>query len=280
MPVMNRIRQGWALARISWGVLRSDHSLAAFPVLATIAALLAAAAFGIPSLLFFDDDMTVPGVIFAAVAIYLVTFAAVFFNVALAAAAAQVLDGQDATVASGVAVAKTRLPAISGWAAMVASVNIVIRSLQQRTGPLGDLLLGGIAVAWNLVTFLAVPVIALEGTGPIQTLKRSAHIFRERWGEQVTGQVSIGAVIALAAILPAALLVAIGALIGGTVAIGIFVGLAVIIVVVAGILSTALTQIFAVALYRYATGQGATGAFTEATLANSIVPRKARPGQI
>ncbi|HMO00302.1 MAG TPA: DUF6159 family protein [Miltoncostaeaceae bacterium] len=277
---MNRIRQGWALTRISWSVLRSDRSLAAFPVLAAVAALLAAAAFGIPSVLFFDGDMGVPGVIFAAIAIYLVTFAAVFFNVALAAAAAQVLDGHDATVASGVAVARTRLPAISGWAAMVASVNVVIRALQERTGPLGDLLLGGIAIAWNLVTFLAIPVIALEGLGPIDTLKRSAGIFRERWGEQVTGQVSIGAVIALASIIPAALLVAIGVLIGGTVAIGIFVGLAVIIVVIAGILSTALTQIFAVALYRYATGQGATGAFTEATLANSVVPRKAQPGRI
>jgi hypothetical protein len=277
---MNRIRQGWRLTKTSWGVLRSDRSLAAFPVLAAIATLLAAAAFGIPSLLFFDDDMTVPGVIFAGIAIYVVTFAAVFFNVALAAAAAQVLDGHDATVASGVAVARTRLSAISGWAAMVASVNVVIRALQERTGPLGDLLLGGIAVAWNLVTFLAVPVIALEGTGPIDTLKRSAQIFRERWGEQVTGQVSIGFVVAIAAIIPAAILVAIGVLIGGAVAIGVFVGLAVVIVIVAGIISTALSQIFAVALYRFATGTGTTGAFTEAELANSIVPRKARPGQI
>jgi hypothetical protein len=277
---MNRIHQGWKLTKTSWGVLRSDRSLAAFPVLAAIATLLAAAAFGIPSLLFFDDDMTVPGVIFAAIAIYVVTFAAVFFNVALAAAAAQVLDGHDATVASGVAVARTRLSAISGWAAMVASVNVVIRALQERTGPLGDLLLGGIAVAWNLVTFLAVPIIALEGTGPVDTLKRSAQIFRERWGEQVTGQVSIGFVVALAAIIPAGILAAIGFLIGGAVAIGVFVGLAVVIVIVAGIISTALSQIFAVALYRFATGTGTTGAFTEAELANSIVPRKVRPGQI
>jgi len=277
---VNRIRQGWALTRTSWTVLRSDRSLAAFPVLAAIAALLLAAAFGIPSLLLFDDDMTVPGVILAAIAIYLVTFASVFFNVALAAAAAQVLDGQDATVASGVAVARTRLSAISGWAAMVASVNIVIRSLQERTGPVGDLLLGGIAVAWNLVTFLAVPVIALEGLGPVDTLKRSAGIFRERWGEQVTGQVSIGAVIALLSMIPAALLVAIGVAIGGTAAIGVFVGLAVVIVVVAAIVSTALSQIFAVALYRYATGRGTTGAFSEATLQGAVAPRRRRTGTI
>ena len=43
---------------------------------------------------------------------------------------------------------------------------------------------------------------------------------------------------------------------------------------------TALSQIFAVALYRFATGRGATGAFTEAELSNSIVPRKVRPGRI
>ena len=107
------------------------------------------------------------------------------------------LDGEDATVASGIAVARQRLGAIAGWAALVASVNIVIRGLAERAGPLGDLLLGGIAVAWNLVTFLAVPVLTLEGTGPIETLKRSAHIFRERWGEQITGQVSIGAIVVL-----------------------------------------------------------------------------------
>ena len=38
---VNRIHQGWALTKVSWTVLRSDRSLAAFPVLAAIAALLA-----------------------------------------------------------------------------------------------------------------------------------------------------------------------------------------------------------------------------------------------
>ena len=279
---MGRIRQGWQLTKTSWGVLRSDHSLGAFPVLGGIATLLIAAAFGVPSFLLFDDDATVLGVILAAVGIYLVTYAAVFFNVALAAAAAQVLDGEDATVASGVAVARTRLSPIAGWAGMVASVNIIIRALQERTGPIGDLLLSGLAVAWNLVTFLAVPLIALEGTGPIETLRRSAGIFRERWGEQVTGQFSIGAIVAIASLIPAAILAGIGFAIGSTVAMGIFVGLAVIIVLAAAIISTALNQIFAVALYRFATGQGATGAFSEEELAGAVRPRRGQrsPGTI
>jgi Family of unknown function (DUF6159) len=277
---MGRIQRGWELTKTSWGVLRSDRSLAVFPVLGGLAALCLGAAFGVPSWLLFDDDQNVGGVILAVVGIYALTFAGVFFNVALAAAAAQVLDGEDATVASGIAVARRRLGSIAGWAAMVASVNIVIRGLQERAGPLADLLLGGIAVAWNLVTFLAVPVLALEGTGPIETLKRSAHIFRQRWGEQVTGQFSIGLVIMIATVLPAIVLVVIGAAIGEAVAVGVLVAIAAILVIVGAIIGTALSQIFAVALYRYAVGKGATGAFTERELETAVQPRRFARGTI
>ena len=279
MPRVGRIRRGWELTKTSWGVLRSDRSLAAFPVLGGASALLLAAAFGLPAALLFNDDSNVLAVILAAIGIYLVSYAAVFFNVALAGAAAQVLDGKDATVASGVAVARTRLPAIAGWALMIASVNIVIRALQERLGPVGDLILGGIAVAWGLVTFLAVPVIALENTGPIETLRRSAGIFRERWGEQVTGQFSIGGIVLLFTFLPAIALVGIGYAVGNGVLLGVLIAVAVVLVIVGAIVSTALSQIFAVALYRYAVGQGATGAFTEDVLASAVRPR-ARRGTI
>ncbi len=279
MPRVGRIRRGWELTKTSWGVLRSDRSLAAFPVLGGASALLLAAAFGLPAALLFNDNSNVLAVILAAIGIYLVSYAAVFFNVALAGAAAQVLDGKDATVASGVAVARTRLPAIAGWALMIASVNIVIRALQERLGPVGDLILGGIAVAWGLVTFLAVPVIALENTGPIETLRRSAGIFRERWGEQVTGQFSIGGIVLLFTFLPAIALVGIGYAVGNGVLLGVLIAVAVVLVIVGAIVSTALSQIFAVALYRYAVGQGATGAFTEDVLASAVRPR-ARRGTI
>lgn len=275
---MGRLSRGWQLTKVSWATLRSDRSLGAFPVLAALAGLLLAAAFGAPAALLFNDDMNVLAVIVAAVGIYAVTFAAVFFNVALAAAAGQVLDGEDATVASGVAVARANIGAVAGWAGMVASINIIVRALQDRAGPLGDILLGGLLVAWNLVTFLAVPVIAAEGTGPVQTLKRAAHIFRERWGEQVTGQFAIGGLVFLVAILPALVLAGIGIVTGNVVAMVITITIAAIVIIIASIVSAALSQIFAVALYRYAVGEGATGRFTEEELASAVRPRKGRPG--
>ena len=49
-----------------------------------------------------------------------------------------------------------------------------------------------------------MPVIAIEGTGPFETLKRSAALFKQRWGQQITGNLAIGGVVFLLGLLPAA----------------------------------------------------------------------------
>ena len=54
--------------------------------------------------------------------------------------------------------------------------------LENQGGIAGNIAARLVGMAWSLVTFLAVPVIAIEGTGPIETLKRSASIFRAALG--------------------------------------------------------------------------------------------------
>ena len=58
-----------------------------------------------------------------------------------------------------------------------------------------------IGMTWQIVTWLAVPVIVAEGTGPITSLKRSAGLFRQTWGENLVGQIGFG-LIGLLAMLP------------------------------------------------------------------------------
>ena len=48
-----------------------------------------------------------------------------------------------------------------------------------------------------------MPVIAIEGTGPFETLKRSASLFKQRWGQQITGNIAIGGAVFLIGFLPA-----------------------------------------------------------------------------
>ena len=77
--------------------------------------------------------------------------------------------------------------------------------LENQGGIGGQIAARLVGMAWSLVTFLAVPVIAIEGTGPIETLKRSASIFSERWGQQITGNIAIGGAVVLLGVLPAAI---------------------------------------------------------------------------
>jgi hypothetical protein len=277
---MQRLKRGWRLAMVSLGVLRRDRTLGVFPVLGALTALFAVAAFGLPATVLFADEQNVLAVIVAAVGIYLATFMAIFFGVALAGAAAAALDGRDATVGGGVAVARRHIGAIAGWAGIVTSVNIILRAIEERFGFVGAIVGGLLGAAWGIITFLVIPVIAIEGIGPIAALKRSASLFRQRWGEQIVGTASIGILVFLFGFLPAAIIVGVGFLVGGTIGLVATIPVAAIIVVVVGVIGQAAQGIFGVALYRYAVGEGAVAPFSEEDLAGSFQPKRTAAGRI
>jgi hypothetical protein len=52
-------------------------------------------------------------------------------------------------------------------------------------------------LAWNVATFLVVPILAVEDVGPIEAVKRSTALLKRTWGEQIAGNLGIGAVFAL-----------------------------------------------------------------------------------
>ena len=270
---MGRIARGWYLAKVSLGVVRSDGTLTVLVVLGGIASGATALGFLVPAAVAYSIEETWLAAVMAVVGVYLATLVATYFAVALAAACAEVLEGRDATVRGGTAVASARLGAIAGWALVLTTVNLVIQALRSRAGILGSLLLGAATVAWGLATFLVVPVLALEGLGPLAALDRSASLFRRKWGEQLVGTASIGVLFALLGTVPAVALMLLGIASGsGVVAIALLV-VGVLVAVAAGVLGSAARAVFSVALYRYASGTGATGPFTERDL-ESAVARK------
>jgi Family of unknown function (DUF6159) len=268
---VGRIAAGWHLAKLSLGVVRGDASLSVLVVLGGIASGAVALAFFAPAAVAYSIDETWLAVVIGAVGIYLATVVATYFAVALAAASADVLDGRDATIRGGLAVASRRVGPILGWALVLTTVNLVLQALRERTGLLGNLLLGAAAVAWGLATLLVVPILALEGLGPLAALSRSTSLFREKWGEQVAGAASIGVLFAVLGVVPAALLMFVGFASGSDLVAIVLLVLAVLVAVVAGVLGSAARAVFAVALYRYAAGSGATGPFTDRDLEMAVV---------
>jgi len=281
--MMERIRRGWALTKKSWAVIRSNPKLVHLPIIGGLLALLFGLIFGAPGayLLSRQDPTTVElvgGVVLLAIAVYLASFFIIYFNVALAAAADQALRGAEPDTRAARAVARGRITQIAGWALVSVVVSVLLAVIRDRAGAAGGLIAGIGGAIWGLVTFMVVPVLAFEGIGPISAIKRSAHLFRQRWGQQVTGNVAIGGIAGL--VLLVAFLIGVGgvALLAAGGAAGDVFGvvllvIALIVGVAAAVFGGATKGVFGVALYRYVAEDHAIGPFTTADLDSAAKTR-------
>ena len=207
--MFKRIRRGWDLTKKSWAVVRSHPGLVGLPIRGGALALIFGVLFGAPGALLLSQDATaaqVAGGVLVAIGVYLAAFFVIYFNVALAAAADQALKGLTPDLKAARAVARDRIAIIAGWALVSAVVSLVLSFLRDK-GVAGGVVAGIGGAIWSLVTFLVVPVIAFENLGPFAAMRRSATLFRQRWGQQVTGNLVIGGIAGLV-ILAGALLVA------------------------------------------------------------------------
>jgi hypothetical protein len=82
----------------------------------------------------------------------------------------------------------------------------------------------GLAIAWALSTFMVVPILVTRDIGPAEAVKESACLLRETWGENLIGNAGLNLVS----------------------------GVAYFALLVVGTLG-----VYSVALYRYATSNGA-----------------------
>jgi hypothetical protein len=282
-----KFARSWSLMKASAAMLRSDKALLAFPLLSGICSLVVAASFLVPvALAVLADDTHLAGqahrwspitwlVFFA---FYLVQyFVIVFFNTALAGCALRHLRGEPTSLSDGLALARSRWASILGYALIAATVGLFLRALQERLGLIGRLVAGLLGLAWTVATFLVVPVLASQDIGPVDAVKRSVELLKRTWGENLIGNVGLGAAFGLMTFL--ALLVG-ALLIGGAVALHSLPALvvAVVVVVVAMVLlslvQASLQGIYAAALYRYAeVGQAGAG-FDQALLENAFRTKK------
>ena len=271
---MGRIATTIELAKASWSVLKADKELVVLPVLSGLASIVVALTFLIPAgfLSGADSVGTVEYILLAA--LYLaMAFITIFFNTALVYAANERLSGGDPTIGSAIGGAAKHLPQIFVWSAISATVSVILKSLQERAGMLGQIVIGIVGLAWTLVTFLVIPVFVIENVGVREALSRSASLFKRTWGENVAAQVGFG-LLGFLATLPF-ILIAVGAMASGTnalAAIGVLV--AVVGIVGVSVVLSALNAIFQTALYHYASsGSVPGGYFNDENFAHAFVPR-------
>lgn len=287
---MGRIKRGWQLTKKAWGVVRENPGLMKLPVYGGILAFLAFVVFSLPGLVIIESSDTnaayVGGGALVALGIYLGSFFIIYFNVALAAACDMVFRGEPADTKVGLNFARRRRGVIAQWALVSLIVSMIFNLIRDRGGLAGQIAAGLGAAIWALVTFLIAPVLAFENVGPIEALKRSATMFKQKWGEQITGDIAIGVITGIVMFI--SILVAVGGvfvLLTGDSALVVAGGGLLLLGIVgffaATIVSSAVRGVFGVALYRYIVDGAAAGPFSAEELEGSVKPKKgARPAGI
>lgn len=198
---MQRLRNSWALTKASWAVLMADKELLAFPIISFFASALVLLTFMVPMLLsgLFDAVLGIPfmGTIIMFL-FYLVLYTVtIFCNAAIVGAAHIRLKGGDPTISDGLSIAWQNIGPILGYAAISATVGVILRAISERSGTLGRIVISLVGAGWNIVTFLVVPVLVIEGIGPVDGIKRSFELLKTTWGEQIAGNMGLGFVFGL-----------------------------------------------------------------------------------
>lgn len=262
----------WQLISRSFAVLRRNPKLLMFPVLSALAAA------AIVALYFFTSIggglvRSAAGwhvgridVVSLLLTYWLLYFSMIFFNCALAACAQAEFSGTEMSVGGGIAAAMSKIVPILVWSLIASTVGILLRVFNERSGLWGKIVAGALGLAWNVATFLVIPVLIMEDVSAIDAVRRSGQLLRKTWGEQLTvgiGMFWIGLLLALPG-------VALGAL--GMNYYSPAIAVAVIYFVALAAVMTAVRRIFDVALYRFATS-GQVDGFPPAMLNRAFAPR-------
>ena len=270
---MSTFSRSWNLVKAAWGVLRDDKELIIFPIISAIGVILVTVVFGIPEYFLFSagGNETLGNVLIFL--FYMVQYTVIIFaNSALVGAAMIRLRGGDPTLSDGLQIAFSRFGAIVGYAAISATVGVILQALSRR-GTLAQIVRSIVGVTWNLATYLVVPVLVVEKVGPIEAIKRSAALLRRTWGEQIVGGAGIGLVFFLFFLLTTVLAGA-----------GIYLGVsldslaltiacvvvAALVFLVLALLSSILGGIYSAAVYRYAAEGEVSGQFDGELIRNAF----------
>ena len=192
MNVFDRMSNGWKIAMSSFKILKEKKELVIFPILSgfsillivgsIIVAMISSTGWGTTDLKEFNSPLYWLIMFLFYVVNY---FVVVFFNMALIHCSRAYFRGEEVNMRDGLRFSMSRIGVIFSWAFFAATVGIILRMIQENVGWVGRIITGLIGIVWSVATFFVVPVIAYENAGPIEAVKRSTKLMKQKWGEHI-----------------------------------------------------------------------------------------------
>ncbi|WP_455377587.1 DUF6159 family protein [Petrachloros mirabilis] len=282
---IKRVVHTQTIMSAAWSILNEHKSLLLLPLASSATLILLTLSIVMPTVVgiltgvsvsspLFDDSYLTSVVLFF---LYVVFYAiGIFFNSALAFCVLQKLDGKHVSIGDGLREATACLSQIVGWAIVSATVGLLLKAVEHRSGWIGSLVVKTIGMAWTVATFLVVPILVAEKKGPIDAVQESVQLLRRTWGENLFARLGFGVLYFLWS-LPAlfAFLFVVGTFPSHPVIAVVVMACILVYVPSLGLVFSTMSTIFDVVLYRYARlGTPAVG-FDQELLKSCFVTKSA-----
>jgi hypothetical protein len=285
------LKRSFQLAKESFLVLCQDLELllltaASFVGVVIVIALAGGMGFGTGAIdLDAEQLINSNGIRLLILAYFVSYFIIIYCQVALVCAVQFRISGGDPNVWHGLRQANRRLGAILSWTLIAATVGLIFRILEgaargRRGGPalMATIILKILGVAWGLLVFFVIPVIASEGLGGFKALRRSSSIIKSHWGEAIVGTAGMGMAMGLLIFVTSGPLFTVGILNlsksgEGNILFGaIVIAIAITIAVIFSVFSASLNSTYRAVLFAYA-NDGTTGGYSKDTLNHAFHSR-------
>ncbi len=280
---MNALSRSWTLTKLSFRVIGQDKELLLFPLIAVVLSVGYVLALLYPTLwLELSNDGSIEWG-FANVAVTFITylglaFIGTFSNMCVVYTAKKRFEGGDATFGESIGFALGRAHQILGWAAVAASVGMLLRGLDsaaERAGPVGGIVLsivrGLLGMVWSVITIFVVPSMVYRNSGPIAAIKDSVRVLRQTWGESLVRAVGFGLAQFLVLLLGFAVFGGLIAAVGmdGVTGFALAIGMVVFVAITIFLFQLAET-IFNTALYAFASESTVAPGYTQELFEGAI----------
>lgn len=265
------LTDGWHLSGAAIGFVLANRPLKRFLLGSIGAMLLISAAVAVAAVVLRRHAGPVEYVLVGVGASYCLNLMVTAVAVGAAGLVADSLEGLPVSASTGWETMRLRRRPIARWAVVESLVGLPSRAVGSwSTEQLGGIVLG---FGWSILSFFAIPTIALTGEGPLRTARHSLRLVRSRWGDAVSSTVYLWVRAVVVFGLPAAAGVAVGVLLiragheflGGALFVAGVAGLA-----LAYLLAQVGRTVLTVVLYRYAESGAVYPAFPADRLERSL----------
>lgn len=259
---VGRVKAGWLLFKEAFRFMWADKEMLWVPVIAALAnmLLLGAIIALIVAVVLSTSEAALEKYPVEYLFMFLVYLAGAFtLSLSQAAVAHMVFvraHGGDATLGQALTKAFSHWGNLFIWSAITATVGLVLRAIYDRSELLGKIITAVLGAAWGVMTYFVVPAIVIDNKKPVDSIKKSALVFKQTWGESLVSNISFGLLFFLAYLF---VIVSLGGLVVAAYAFDTFAliivafVLFVIWIIAFALVSSSISAVLRVLLYIYAT---------------------------